>query len=178
MAAKKLLVVDDDHTELVIGMSNQAQPQTNKREKAAGRSPLLADTAKGGSSSKSNPAHILLVEDREIDQKVATGFLKVWGYKVDLAVNGREAIEMLAKKDYDLMLIDIQMPEMDGLTATAAIRKAETTRRLPIIALTARAMKGDRELCIAAGMDGYLTKPIRFKTFRAVLDSHLRTRKN
>jgi CheY-like chemotaxis protein len=178
MATKKLLVVEDDHTELVVGISNRAIPQTDKREKAAGRTPLMADTGKGESSSKSNPAHILLVEDREIDQKVATGYLKVWGYKVDLAVNGREAIEMVAKTDYDLMLMDIQMPQMDGLTATAAIREAETTRRLPIIALTARAMKGDRERCIAAGMDGYLTKPIRFKTLRAILDSHLRPRKN
>ncbi len=178
MATKNLLVVEDDNAEYVVGMSNRAEPQSNKQEKAGGRPPLMADTRKGGTSSKSNPVHILLVEDREIDQKVATAYLKSFGYEVDLAVNGREAVEMVAKTDYDLMLTDIQMPEMDGLAATAAIRKAETTRRLPIIAVTARAMEGDREHCIAAGMDGYLTKPIQFKTLQAVLNCHLRPRKN
>ena len=200
MATKKLLVVGGDDTEHVVGMSKGEKPSTAHRLlammggsikgygeagtrttvtlTAGGRTPLMADTHKGGSSSKSNPVRILLVEDREIDQKVATAYIESFGYKVDLAVNGREAIEMVAKTNYDLMLIDIQMPEIDGLEATAAIRKAETTRRLPIIAVTAYAMEGDRERCIAAGMDGYLAKPIQFKALRAILDYHLRPRKN
>jgi len=109
------------------------------------------------------PLRILLVEDNVINQKVASLMLKKKGHVVVTVNNGREAIETLADQDFDAVLMDVQMPEMDGLQATAAIRAGEegTDRHLPILAVTAHAMQGDREHCLGAGMDGYLSKPIQ-----------------
>jgi len=112
---------------------------------------------------------ILLVEDNPINQRVACKILEKKEYQVDTAGNGILALEALENKEYDLVLMDIQMPEMDGLEATREIRKNETKgRHLPIIAMTANALKGDREICIDAGMDDYVSKPVRpaelFKT--------------
>jgi signal transduction histidine kinase len=108
------------------------------------------------------PLHVLLVEDNPASQKLATYILREAGHAIDVAENGRQALHILAETSYDLILMDVQMPEMDGLTATAAIRAREgiAGRRVPIIAMTARAMKGDRERFLAAGMDGYISKPI------------------
>jgi CheY-like chemotaxis protein len=109
------------------------------------------------------PLRILLVEDNVINQKVASLMLKKKGHVVVTVNNGREAIETLADQDFDAVLMDVQMPEMDGLQTTAVIRAAEegTDRHLPILAVTAHAMGGDREHCLGAGMDGYLAKPIQ-----------------
>jgi CheY-like chemotaxis protein len=106
---------------------------------------------------------ILLAEDNAINQQVAIRTLEKAGHWVELAGNGREALAALEQGAFDLVLMDVQMPEMDGLEATAAIRRREqdTRRHIPIIALTAHAMKGDRERFLAAGMDGCVTKPIR-----------------
>jgi CheY-like chemotaxis protein len=105
---------------------------------------------------------ILLVEDNPINQMVARRMLEKKGYDVAVAENGKEALRALDGQAFDAVLMDVQMPEMDGLEAAAAIRAREqgTDRRLPIIALTAHAMNGDRERCLAAGMDGYVTKPV------------------
>ena len=105
-------------------------------------------------------ACILLVEDNEFNQDVAVGLLEEAELNVDIANNGQEAIDMIARKHYDLVLMDIQMPVMDGLTATREIRKDERFRQLPILAMTANAMQQDKDKSLAAGMNGHLAKPI------------------
>jgi CheY-like chemotaxis protein len=105
---------------------------------------------------------ILLAEDNLVNQKLACRILEKQSHTVTVAANGREALLAYERQTFDLILMDIQMPDMDGFEATAEIRKREPNgHRLPIIALTAHAMSGDRERCLTAGMDGYLTKPIR-----------------
>ena len=105
---------------------------------------------------------VLVVEDQRINQTLARRFLEAAGCEAGVAGNGRIALEMLAAQAYDLVLMDCHMPELDGFAATERIRgqEAGTPRRLPIIAMTANAMAGDRDRCLAAGMDDYLTKPI------------------
>ena len=128
-------------------------------------SPVLKDTSKDGDSSATNgPAgstlNILLAEDNPVNQKVALSMLKKIGYKADVAVNGLEVLQALDRKDYDVILMDIQMPEMDGLEATRHIRSRQSEQPR-IIAMTAYALEGDREHCLDEGMDEYLTKPIK-----------------
>jgi PAS domain S-box-containing protein len=107
--------------------------------------------------------HILLAEDNMVNQRLAVRLLELQRHTVVVAGNGREALAAWEQQPFDLVLMDVQMPEMDGMETTAAIRTKEqgTGRRIPIIAMTAHAMKGDRERCLAAGMDGYVSKPIR-----------------
>jgi CheY-like chemotaxis protein/HPt (histidine-containing phosphotransfer) domain-containing protein len=107
--------------------------------------------------------HVLLAEDNVVNQRLAASLLRRRGHKVTIAANGREALAAVTAQPFDVVLMDVQMPEMGGFEATAAIRALETQRqapRMPIIAMTAHAMKGDRERCLAAGMDEYLTKPL------------------
>ncbi len=113
-------------------------------------------------TSRPRALEILLVEDNRVNQLVATRMLEKMGHSITVAGNGQIALSLLAKQDFELVLMDVQMPEMDGLTATRRIRENEksTARHLPIIAMTAHAMKGDRERCMDAGMDGYVSKPI------------------
>jgi two-component system, sensor histidine kinase and response regulator len=104
---------------------------------------------------------VLLAEDNPDHQKIVTFILSGRGHAVDIAGDGQQAIHMAQENRYDVIVMDMKMPGMDGLEATKAIRTRENgNRRVPIIALTAYAMKGDRERCLAAGMDGYLSKPI------------------
>ena len=113
-----------------------------------------------------------LAEDNRVNQMVAVAVLKKLGYQVDIAANGLEALAALRARPYDLVLMDCQMPEMDGFEATAAVRAsapAELNTQVPIVALTAHAMKGDRERCLAAGMDDYLAKPLQIDEVKAVL---------
>jgi CheY-like chemotaxis protein len=117
---------------------------------------------------------ILLVEDNAVNQRVAGRLLEKRGHRVVLAGNGHEALQALEQEAYDLVLMDVQMPDMDGLEATAKIREKErhTSRHQPVVALTARAMKGDLEHCMSAGMDGYLAKPIRPQELDQLLDKY------
>jgi CheY-like chemotaxis protein len=132
--------------------------------------------ASGAEPAEETPAgavrRILLAEDNPVNQVVAVRLLERRGHKVTVAANGREAVAALESERFDLVLMDVQMPEMDGFEATMAIRRAEaaTGGHMPIFAMTAHAMKGDAERCVAAGMDGYLPKPIRPVDLYALVD--------
>jgi two-component system, sensor histidine kinase and response regulator len=119
--------------------------------------------------------HILVAEDHAVNQKLVTRLLEKRGHTVFLATNGKEALAASKTTPFDLILMDVQMPEMDGLEATRELRRREliTGKHCPIVAMTALAMKGDRERCLEAGMDDYLSKPIRPKELDAVLDSYV-----
>jgi CheY-like chemotaxis protein len=108
-----------------------------------------------------HPLRILLAEDNAVNQKLALRILERLGYRADIASNGLEAVESVERQIYDVILMDVQMPEMDGLDATRNIRKLAQITQPHIIAMTANAMEGDREMCIAAGMNDYVSKPIR-----------------
>ncbi len=128
------------------------------------------------SENRRQKTRLLLVEDNATNRMVATSIIRKIGYNVDIAVNGLEAVEMLKKTSYDLVLMDIQMPVLDGLEATRIIRAKETGTlddKVPIVAMTANAMKGDRDKCIESGMDDYLTKPISQETVQSALDKWL-----
>jgi GAF domain-containing protein/DNA-binding response OmpR family regulator len=115
-----------------------------------------------GELAARHPLRILLAEDNVVNQKLALRILQQMGYRADLASNGFEAVESVERQDYDVVLMDVQMPEMDGLEASRRITTAHPAGERPrIVAMTANAMAGDREMCIAAGMDDYITKPIR-----------------
>src|SRR6185295_6556035 len=104
----------------------------------------------------------LLAEDNVVNQKLALRILQQMGYRADLASNGKEAVESVERQTYDVILMDVQMPEMDGLEASRRITaKWSAGERPRIVAMTANAMQGDREMCLQAGMDDYVTKPIR-----------------
>jgi signal transduction histidine kinase/CheY-like chemotaxis protein len=110
---------------------------------------------------KRHPLRILLAEDNPVNQKLAARILEQMGYRADVASNGLEAVESIQRQVYDVILMDVQMPEMDGLDATREIRQLTSATQPHIIAMTANALEGDRELCLAAGMDDYISKPIR-----------------
>jgi len=145
---------------LLIALGQVANPQE--------RTEVPADAA----TPPSVPLRILLAEDNEINQVLAVQLLQKRGHTVVVTNNGREALEAIESQPFDVVLMDVQMPEMDGLAATAAVRQREKTtgQHLPIVALTAHAMKGDRERCLEAGMDAYVSKPLRAQDLCAVLD--------
>ncbi len=145
----------------------------------AGAIPLITRYSLQDARDPSEILSILLAEDNLVNQRLATRLLEKRGHRVSLAATGREALTALEKQAYDLVLMDVQMPEMDGLEATSMIRQAEkeTGAHQAVIALTAHAMKGDQERCLAAGMDGYLTKPIHAQELDEILDRYVALRK-
>jgi signal transduction histidine kinase/CheY-like chemotaxis protein len=145
-----------------IVLEKQNRPQSTVKE--------LSDI--NNNNIDKDSAEILLVEDNKTNQLVAISMLKKLGYKIDLAVNGFECIEALRQKDYNVVLMDCQMPEKDGFETTEEIRSGNSGVRNPeilIIALTAHAMEGDREKCIKAGMNDYIAKPIKIKEIDELL---------
>ena len=131
----------------------------------------MSKQAQTSDEGLTRPLNILLAEDGLANQKLAIGLLKRWGHSVTIANNGREAFEFWQSEAYDLILMDIQMPEMDGIDATRAIRAKEegTDQHIAIVAMTAHALKGDKEKCLAAGMDAYVSKPIRKRELQAAI---------
>jgi signal transduction histidine kinase/CheY-like chemotaxis protein len=147
---------------------------------------ILSPGASGGSreplvtrhslSEKKRRSHVLLAEDNEVNQKLAVRLLEKRGYMVTVVPDGRAAVEALEKEQFDLVLMDVQMPHMDGFEATRAIRAKEKANgsHVPIVALTAHAMKSDEERCLLAGMDRYVSKPIRSSELFSVIEELLR----
>ncbi|MDQ2694621.1 MAG: response regulator, partial [Pseudomonadota bacterium] len=125
-----------------------------------------------GPKPRQRPLDILLVEDNPINQRLATSLLEKHGHRVTVAGHGQEAVELAESRRFDLILMDIQMPELSGFQATEQIRARErqTGGHVPVVAMTAYAMPGDRERCLARGMDGYLAKPIRGEELLATLE--------
>ncbi|WP_298436506.1 response regulator [Geobacter sp.] len=118
------------------------------------------------------PLRILLAEDNATSREVMRRMLETEGHRVTIVTNGREALEVLEEREFELVLMDVQMPELDGIAATRAIRESDSPRRgIPVIALTAHAMEGDRERCLAAGMNAYVSKPVRVAELVAAVDA-------
>ncbi|MDR2440133.1 MAG: response regulator [Planctomycetaceae bacterium] len=145
-----LMSVTSEKKKAMIEAKKKSHSQGETRQSNV--SVMLPESVRG--------AKILLAEDNRINQMVATEMLKMEGFNVDVAINGRIALEMIRSNHYDLVLMDIQMPELDGLEATKIIRSDPQFSNLPILAMTAHAMTGDRELSIEAGMNDHITKPI------------------
>jgi protein-histidine pros-kinase len=141
--------------------------------------PVEATSARAGgnghAAGNGGTPRVLLAEDNRVNRLLATRMLERAGYTVTAATTGREVLDLVASHDFDVILMDVQMPEMDGFDATRAIRAGEAAgrRRHPIIAMTAHAMKGDRERCLSAGMDGYVAKPVRADQLLAAIDEVL-----
>jgi two-component system, sensor histidine kinase and response regulator len=139
----------------------------------AGAHPLITRHTLAESRS-ARRARILLAEDNEVNQKLAVAVLEKFGYRVEVVADGREAVSAVARGDYDLVLMDCQMPELDGYAASSEIRRQQNGGpRIPIVAMTASAMQGERDRCLAAGMDDYVTKPIDRRRLQEVLDQWL-----
>jgi signal transduction histidine kinase/CheY-like chemotaxis protein/HPt (histidine-containing phosphotransfer) domain-containing protein len=150
------------HLDAILGrlfdVQEQAEPDLGPAKPAA------------DAESEDQSLRVLLAEDNLVNQKVATLMLERLGHSVDVATNGREAVRAVTRATYDVILMDCQMPEMDGYEATYEIRRLEgDSRHTPVVALTANAMKGDRERCLEAGMDDYVTKPIKPDELRRVI---------
>ncbi len=158
-----------------IGNEDSSIRSTGGRERLYNPQSVITRFAMKNGQNASASLRILVAEDNAVNQKLIVRLLEKRGHSVQVVPNGRDAVEILAGTSFDLVLMDMQMQVMDGFEATIEIRKREEHGgvHLPIIALTAYAMKGDRERCLTAGMDGYLTKPIRGNELDDVLNQYI-----
>jgi two-component system, sensor histidine kinase and response regulator len=132
--------------------------------------PMPASTVTPAAEVSGSSLRILLAEDNLVNQKVAMGMLGKMGHKVTLAKNGLEALEQWRQSNFDLILMDVQMPEMNGLQATVQIRQEEATgAHVPIVAMTASAMSEERDRCLGAGMDDFISKPVSYKLIEEMI---------
>jgi CheY-like chemotaxis protein len=165
-----------------VGIANHLTKPVDQRDLLAsiGRALVRDQTPRTPLPASMLPAdlperrlHVLLAEDNVVNQRLAASLLERRGHRVTIAANGREAVTACERNGFDVVLMDVQMPEMGGFEATQAIRAREGVagKRVPIIAMTAHAMKGDRERCLAAGMDEYLTKPLDPRQLCALVES-------
>jgi two-component system sensor histidine kinase/response regulator len=141
-------------------------------ESSKGKANMITQATLRASPTNTHSLSILLAEDNVVNQKLAVRLLQKRGHRVSVVDNGREAVDAVTRQAYDMVLMDVQMPLMDGITATGLIRESErgTSRHLPIVAMTALVMQGDRERCLEAEMDGFLSKPIRTSDLDELLD--------
>ncbi len=157
-----------------VGMAAELLKPVKQSELMNAITMAMVPAAKEQPAAKSNvhdlgpsteALNILLAEDGVSNQKLAIGLLENWGHRVTVANDGREAVDLWSEHSFDLVLMDVQMPDMDGLEATRIIRHRErqSGRHIPIVAMTAHALKGDREKCLDSGMDGYVSKPVRMQ---------------
>jgi two-component system sensor histidine kinase/response regulator len=138
--------------------------------------PLIIRYSLGDALDPMAVLRVLVAEGNAVNQRLAARLLEKRGHRVTVTANGREAVEALANQTFDLVLMDVQMPEMDGFEATIREREKHNGAHIPIIALTAHAMKGDRERCLTAGMDGYLSKSIRSQELDDISETYLTRR--
>lgn len=145
-----------------------------------GAAPLVTRFAVQGAEEPGESLSILIAEDNAVNQRLTVRLLEKRGHRVTVASNGQEALDALSRNSFDLVFMDVQMPEMDGLTATSILRERERggDTHVTVIALTAHAMKGDQDRCLTAGMDGYLTKPIRPQELDEILSHQLNARRS
>jgi CheY-like chemotaxis protein len=152
--------------DVIIGVFDTDKSGIEKAEEETGASLRKPVTV----TDSPLPLRLLVAEDNSVNLKVALRMLQRLGYRADVAGNGLEAVKAVQRQEYDVVFMDVQMPEMDGYEATAQIRRTEgTSRHTTIIAMTANALHGDRERCLVAGMDGYIAKPIRQNDLVSVL---------
>ncbi|GAA3590779.1 hypothetical protein GCM10022223_01610 [Kineosporia mesophila] len=151
------------------------EPAPGVAAPVADHEPVVAEPAPEPESPARESFRLLLVEDNDINQTVALGILSQLGYRVDVAGHGEQALTMSEQNDYDAILMDCQMPVMDGYTATVELRKRPATRTVPIIAMTAATFAADRQRCFDSGMDDFIAKPVRSATLQATLNRWLRT---
>lgn len=157
------------------------QPSGDVGQSAAVTQPVVtatSTTADSGPNSAMAQAHVLVAEDNPTNQQVIRAMLKLIGCRFTIVEDGKKALNAVQEQHYDVVLMDMQMPEMDGLEATRQIRRLPMERRLPIIALTANAMTGDRERCIEAGMDDYLSKPVTRHDLQSMLQRYISPNSN